>query len=191
MKEQEFFEKMATVWLELDALNEAAQAIAQEMTDLQRAGMTNATIHIRSDNGAMELLHRTGSDYEQANGRRREYIGKKPEAQEEARYRVRRWEQYKKLISEWQRKKARITEIQRQIERLEMIALGKQAKLFSEMGTAGSSGQKIGVPKDWKWLTPKMVIDHFNQSEDLAAMADDVEDVLGKTKRAESKKLAA
>lgn len=191
MKEQEFFEKMAAVWLELSALKEAAETIIQDMAQLEQAGMTNATIHIRSDNGAMELLHHSGSEYKQKGGRRREYVGKKPEAQEEARCKHKRYQSYQSLKHELASKQEEIRSIEYQIGRLEMAALGKQAKLFSKMGTEANSRHEPGVPTDWNWLTPKMVIDYFKHSPILAVVAEDVEDALAKVEWAESEKLAA
>jgi hypothetical protein len=180
MKEQEFFENMAAVWLELSKLKEAAQAISQQMAELQQAGMSAATPHTRSDNGAMELLHPTGSEYEKEHGRRREYVGKKPKAQEEAQDKISRWEKYRKLKDELASKREAIHLIEYRIEYLLMAALGKQAKLFSDVGTNAGSQQPQVVPTDWNWLTPKIVIEYFKRSPVLAAIADDVETVLSK-----------
>lgn len=190
MKEQEFFAKMAEVWLELSNLHEQADNLVSQMAELQQAGMSNATIHTRSDNGGMELLHPVGSDYEREHGRRREYIGKKPEAQEAAKAKVQRWHKHNALKTEWQTISSRCIEIERQIGRLETIALGRQAKLFSEMGTVPGSAAGKSVPKDYSWLTPQMVIDYFKRSPILSGMADDVQAVLGKVEWAEYQKAA-
>ncbi len=191
MNEQEFFEKMAAVWLELSNLKAAAQAISQQMNELQQAGMSAATLHIRSDNGAMELLHPTGSEYEKKHNRRREYVGKKLKAQEEAQDRISRWEEYRKLKDELGSKREAIRLIEYRVEYLLMAALGKQAKLFSDVGTNQAYQVSQIVPTDWRWLTPKMVIEYFKRSPVLAGIADDTETVLSKVDRAESDKLAA
>jgi len=190
MTEQEFFEKMAEVWMELHTQRQAAKDITEQMTALQEQGMSNATIHIRSDNDAMELLHPTGSSYEVSNGRRREYVGKKPEAQELARSRVQRFADHQTLGGQLHKTREKIRDIERQIERLHMAAKGGQAKLFSEMGTALPGGRRQPVPKDWNWLSPQMVIDYFSQSPDLVEMYEDVKAVLGKLVRVENKKAA-
>jgi len=191
MREQEFFEKMAAIWLELSKLKEAAEIIAREMAELEQAGMTSATIHVRSDNGGMELLHRSGSDYEQKNGRRREYIGKNSDKQLEARSKVKRYQSYQTLKGELASQQEHIRAIEYQISRLEMITLSKQAKLFSDVGTGNAGQQLYTVPTDWNLLTPKMVIEYFKRSPILAAIAGDVEDILGKMEWAEGEKLAA
>lgn len=191
MKEQEFFEKMAAVWLELSSLKEAEQQIAQQMAELEQAGMTNATIHIRSDNGGMELLHHSGSDYEKRNGRRREYVGKKPEAQEEAKARVSRFETYQNLKRELGSKRETVRSIEYRVEYLLMAALGRQAKLFSDVGTEAGSRQLQSVPTDWRWLTPQAVISYFKRSPTLAAIADDVEAVLSQVEWIENERKAA
>lgn len=190
MREQEFFEKMAAVWLEISTLKDEAQAIEQQMKELERAGMVKATIHTRSDNGGMELLHPTGSDYEKQTGRRREYIGKKPEAQRAAKARVERFHQHYTLKGELGRVTQRIKDIEHQISLLEMSALGRQAELFSEVGTTCSPDAAGPVPTDYNRLTPQMVIDYFKRSPILAAMADDVQAVLGKIEWAEVQKAA-
>jgi len=190
MKEQEFFEKMAAVWLELSKLQEQADDLVNQMSKLENAGMVNATIHTRSDNGGMELLHPTGSTYEQEFKRRREYIGKKPEAQEAARKRVGRWQKHRDLKAKWRITNGKIEDIKRQIQRLELLTLGKQAKLFSDVGTKSAGGRQPGVPTDWNWLTPQMVIEKFQQSRDLVEMADDVKAVLGKCVWAEHQQAA-
>lgn len=191
MKEQEFFEKMAMVWMQLDTLTRAIETITQEMAQLEQAGMTSATIHIRSDNGGMELLHHSGSDYEQKNGRRREYVGKNPDKQLEAKCRVKRYQTYQTLKGELGVMRDKKQTIKNQISRLEMAALGKQAKLFSEVGTTRPGSADKIVPTDWKLLTPKMVIDYFKRSPNLAAIAGDVEEILGKVDWVESERLAA
>lgn len=191
MSEQEFFERMAAVWLELSNLKVASQAIRQQMAELQQAGMSAATIHVRSDNGAIELLHPTGSEYEKEHGRRREYVGKKLKAQEEAQEKISRWEEYRKLKDELASKREAIHLIEYRIEYLLMAALGKQAKLFSDVGTTASSRQPQIVPTDWRWLTPRMVIDYFKRSPILAEIAGDVEAILGKVDWAESERRAA
>lgn len=190
MREQEFFEKMAAVWLEVSTIQDACIAIEKQLAELEQAGMTSATIHTRSDNGGMELLHPTGSDYERQTGRRREYIGKKPEAQQAAHERVKRYHEYKKLKGEWSKQAAKRVEIYRQIERLELTALGKQAKFFSEVGTSTSSKNPGLVPTDYTRLTPAQVIEYFRRSPILAGMADDVQAVLGKLEWAEVQKAA-
>lgn len=190
MNEQEFFEKMADVWMELHAQRQAAKDITEQMTALQEQGMSNATIHIRGDNDGMELLYPTGSEYERSKGRRREYIGKKPEAQEAARARVQRFADHQTLGGQLHKTREKIRDIERQIERLHIIAKGGQAKLFSEMGTAGAPAAGGRVPKDWHWLTPQMVIDYFAESPDLVEMYEDVKAVLGKLVRVENKKAA-
>lgn len=190
MREQEFFEKMAAVWLEVSTIQEICIAIEKQLADLEQAGMTNATIHTRSDNGGMELLHPTGSDYEKQTGRRREYIGKKPEAQQAAQDRVIRYHEYQKLKSEWSKQAARRIEIYRQVERLELAALGRQAKLFSDMGTKRADQVGRIVPIDYTRLTPAQVIEYFRRSPILAGMADDVQAVLGKVEWAEVQKAA-
>lgn len=190
MNEQEFFEKMADVWMELHGLRQTAKQITEQMTALQSQGMSNATIHIRSDNDAMELLHPTGSEYEVSNNRRREYVGKKPEAQEAARARVQRFADHQNLGGQLHKTREKIRDIERQIDRLHMIAKGGQAKLFSEMGTPGALASSKRVPKDWHWLTPQMVIDYFSQSPDLVEMYEDVKAVLGKLVKVENKKAA-
>lgn len=190
MKEQEFFEKMAEVWLELSNIREQADNLVAQMAELENAGMVNATIHTRSDNGGMELLHPTGSAYEKDNSRRREYIGKKPEAQEAARARVERWHKHVELKREWSRHQDKVRQIEYRIEYLYMAALGKQAKLFSDVGTQNAGQAAARVPTDWNWLTPQMVIDYFKQSPILAAVADDVQAVLGKVEWVEVQKAA-
>jgi hypothetical protein len=190
MREQEFFEKMAAVWLEISDIQDSCVAIEKQMAALEQAGMVNATVHTRSDNGGMELLHPTGSDYERQTGRRREYVGKKPEAQQAAQDRVNRYHEYHKLKNEWSKQASRRIEIYRQIERLELAALGKQAKLFSDMGTDQTTAAARIVPIDYNRLTHTQVIDYFRRSPDLAAIADDVQAVLGKVEWTEVQKAA-
>lgn len=190
MREQEFFEKMAAIWIELATLQEHADNLVRQMQGLEQAGMVNATIHTRSDNGGIELLHPTGSEYEQRTKRRREYIGKKPEAQESARARIERYHEHTRLKAEWLTITGKMRQIQHHIERLELVAVGRQTKLFSDVGTAGADGQLYAVPTDYSRLTPQMVIDYFRRSPDLSPMADDVEHALGKVECAEVQKAA-
>lgn len=190
MIEQEFFEKMAAVWKELSILQEHVTRLEGAMGTIERLGMTNATIHKRSDNGGMELLHPTGSDYERQTGRRREYIGKKPEAQQAAQERVNRYHEYCKLKNEWSKQAERRVQIYRQIERLEITALGKQAKFFSEVGTNRADQVERIVPTDYTRLTPAQVVEYFRRSPILAGIADDVEQVLGKVEWAQVQKAA-
>jgi len=190
MTEHEFLKKMAAVWFEFSAIQDTCISIENQLAELEQAGMTNATIHKRSDNGAMELLHPTGSDYERQTGRRREYIGKKPEAQQAAQERVKRYNEYLKLKSEWSKQATKRIEINRQIERLELTALGKQAKLFSEVGTQVGGQVERFVPIDYTRLTPAQVIEYFRRSPILAGMADDVQAVLGKVEWTEVQKAA-
>lgn len=191
MKEQEFFEKMAMVWMQLSTLKAAIETITQEMAQLESAGMTSATIHVRSDNGGMELLHHSGSDYERQTGRRREYVGKNPDKQLEAKCRVKRYETYRTLKAELAVMQEKLRNIEYQVSRLEMVALGKQAKLFSNVGTDQPAAAAPAVPTDWNWLTPKMVIEYFKGSPILAAVAGDVEDALSKVEWVEDERLAA
>jgi len=190
MREQEFFEKMAAVWIEVSTIQEQIVRLESAIATIERLGITNATIHTRSDNGGMELLHQAGSDYQKKTGRRREYIGKKPEAQDEAKARIERFQTYQKLKREWSEQAAKRIEIYRQIERLELIALGKQAKLFSEVGT--NRADQVGriVPIDYNRLTPAQVIEYFRRSPILAGIADDVQAVLSKVEWAEVQKAA-
>lgn len=178
MTEQEFFEKMATVWLHVDSLRSTVSTLVVEMAELEKLGFCNATIHFRSDNGGMELIHPTGSEYEHLNGRRREYIGKKSDLQAEARARVERWQKHRDLRIELKKTQNKISEIEHRIESLQMAALGKQTRLFSELGTAHELASKAAVPKDWNWLTPQMVIDYFDKSPILAGLVDDVKAAL-------------
>lgn len=191
MKEQEFFEKMAAVWLELSTLKATMETIAQDMAQLESAGMTSAKIHIRADNGGMELLHHSGSEYEQKNGRRREYVGKKPEAQEAARARIQRFGMHRKLKDELAIKNHAIRLIEHEIDNLCMAALGKQAELFSGMGTPGSAISPPAVPTDLNRLTPKDVVEYFKRSPNLREIAGYVEETLGKDEWGGSEKLAA
>lgn len=190
MTEQEFFEKMAAVWNEYSRLKELAQAIEMQMAELAQAGMTEATIHIRNDNGGMELLHPTGSTYERQAGRRREYIGKKLEAQQAARERVNRFHEYYKLDSNLNTHRQNINNIKYQIDRLLMSAFGKQAKLFSENGDKPGTKKLQPTPINYNWLTPSQVIEYFRRSPILAELADDVQAVLGKVEWAEVQKAA-
>lgn len=178
MTEQEFFEKMAVVWVEIDKLSQAAEALSVAIKVLEEQGISNATIHTRADNGGMELIHPTGSDYERQTGRRREYIGKKPGMQEAATARVRRWKEHSELKGQLRQREGRLAEIERKVFLLEMAALGKQTRLFSELGTAVELARLPAVPNNFDWLTPQMVIDYFHKSPILAGMADDVETVL-------------
>jgi hypothetical protein len=187
MTQDDFTERMVAVWAQLKTLQEQEETLTQQMDVLTQQGVTNATIHIRSDNGGMELLHPTGSEYERSTGRRREYIGKKPEAQEQAQARVERYHSCQSLYQELNKTREKIRSIHYHMGRLEMAALGTQAKPFSELGTKKSGGPGYFVPKDWNWLTPQMVIDYFKSSPDLAAIAGDVQDVLGKMVWAEQK----
>lgn len=190
MTQQEFFEKMAAVWNEYSRLTELAQAIETQMSELAQAGMSEATIHKRSDNGGMELLHPTGSTYERQTGRRREYIGKKPEAQQAAQERVMRYREYYKLEGQLSTHKQKLNDIKYQIDRLEMSTLGRQAKLFRENGDRPGTKKLQPCPIDYTRLTPAQVIDYFRQSPVLAGMADDVQAVLGKVEWAEVQKAA-
>lgn len=178
MSEQEFFEKMKTVWLQIDITRHAIVDLTSQIKALEEKGITNATIHTRADNGGMELIHPTGSEYERQTGRRREYIGKKPGMQDAAIHRVRRWKEHKELRSQLRQQESRLAEIERKVSMLEMTALGKQTRLFSELGTAGQLVRDPAVPNNFDWLTPQMVIDYFHKSPILAGMADDVETVL-------------
>lgn len=187
MTQDEFIERMMPVWAKLNNLEEQEQSLVQQMEELQRAGMVNATIHVRSDTGGIELLHPTGSEYERTTGRRREYIGKKPDAIEQAKARIDRYHAHNTLCQELSKTREKIKEIRYHMGRLEMAALGQQARLFSVVGTTQHSGGLQSVPKDWKWLPPQMVIDYFKQSPVLAVLADDVQDVLGKVAWAEQK----
>ena len=180
MVEEEFFQRMAAVWTKLTSLEEQEQTILQQMDELTQAGIVNATVHTRNDTGGMELLHPTGSEYERSTGRRREYIGKKAEAQAEALARVERYKTCQALGLELSKTREKIREIKYHIGRLEMSALGQQTKLFSAMGTSQHAAGFQSVPKDWKWLTPQMVIDYFKNSPDLAAIDGDVQEVLSR-----------
>lgn len=187
MTQEEFTERMVPIWARLNNLQEQEQDLVRQMEELQQAGMVNATIHIRSDNGGMELLHPTGSEYERATGRRREYIGKKQDVIEHAKARVDRYHTCQSLYGELSKTREKIKEIQHYMGRLEMAASGTQAKLFSVVGTPQHAAGFQSVPKDWKWLTPQMVIDYFKQSPVLVGLADDVQEVLGKVAWAEQK----
>ncbi len=180
MIQDDFAERMTEVWEKLKTLQEQEEQLTRQMDELTQQGVTNATIHTRSDNGGMELLHPTGSEYERSTGRRREYIGKKPEAQAQAQARVERYHAVNALYQELSKTREKIRSIHYHMGRLEMAAMGTQAKLFSELGTKQPGAPVKFVPKDWNWLTPQMVIDYFKQSPNLAAISGDVEDVLGK-----------
>lgn len=187
MIEQDFSERMAAIWEQLKTLQEQEETLTRQMDELTQQGTANATIHFRADNGGMELLHPTGSEYERSTGRRREYIGKKPEAQAQAQARVERYHASNALYQELSKTREKIRSIHYHMGRLEMAALGTQAKLFSELGTKTSSSRAGFVPKDWNWLPPQLVIDYFKSSPDLAAIAGDVQEVLGKIAWAEQK----
>lgn len=187
MTQDEFLERMMPIWDKLNNLKEQEQGLVRQMEELQHAGMVNATIHIRSDTGGVELLHPTGSEHERTTGRRREYIGKKQDVIEQAKARVDRYHTYQSLCGELSKTREKIKEIQYHMGRLEMAALGTQARLFSSMGTTPAEAQPGNVPKNWKWLTPQMVIDYFRQSPVLAGLADDVQEVLSKVAWIEQK----
>lgn len=179
MKEYEFFERVTAVWLELHSLQEQAAQLSQQIAALEQAGFVNATIHIRKDNGGMELLHPMGSEYEVTTGRRREYVGTKPEAQEVAKARVQRYHEWHKTSRQLAEVMSKVNRIQYQLARLEMITLGKQMSFLEEMGTNDNPATPQRVP-NVRDISPMGVIDYFKQSPDLMSIADDVMEVLGK-----------
>lgn len=179
MREQDFFERVTAVWLELRSLYEQSAQLSQKIAELEQQGFVNATIHIRKDTRGMELLHHSGSEYEVKTGRRREYIGTKPEAQEAGKARVERHKEWLRLKQELQKFTSKQTSIERQLRQLELAASGKQASFFSEMGTNDNSATSICVP-NVRDISPRGVIEYFKQSPDLMSMADDVEAIFGK-----------
>lgn len=180
MREQDFFERVTGVWLELHNLYEQSQQLSQQIAELEQQGFVNATIHIRKDTGGMELLHPMGSEYEVKIGRRREYVGTKPEQQKVAKERVARYHHLLKLTGEAREVRGKIHQIERAIERLEQVSRNIHQQSFFSMGTNGNSAVTHPVP-NVRDISPRGVIDYFKQSPDLAFMADDVEAIFGKT----------
>lgn len=139
-----------------------------KLYELSQAGMSQATIHIRSDNGGMELLHPSGSTYEKQHNRRREYIGKDPERQREARARVERYQQSEQLRQDIKRMSEAKTTIDRSISNIELQLFGRQ----SEMGTNRQSVP--AAPGQACILDDTEIVEYFKQSPVLSYMADDL-----------------
>jgi len=87
----------------LMAIHAEIEQVENEIEIKTMLPMTNATMHWRPDSKGertiLELLHPTGSEYEQRTGRRREYIGKDPEAIQEAREAKKRYREFQELVS--------------------------------------------------------------------------------------------
>jgi hypothetical protein len=141
-----------------------------KLDELSQAEMSQATIHTRSDNGGMELLHPSGSTYEKQHGRRREYIGKDLEKQREAKLRVERYQKSEQLRHDIEQMNMKKSIVDRSIGSIELQLFGRQ----SQMGTSRSSarpapGRDIPIPDD-----PAEIVAHFRQSPVLSYMADDL-----------------
>lgn len=143
------------------------------IADIQRAGVTNATIHRRSDTGGMELLHPSDSDYVRRNGRRREYIGQDPDKQREAKQLVARFE-------EWQGVKNKLEGLQSKRRLIDMSIAKMETHLFGQQLSMGTefTGEGRGLVPTLAAETPEQVIEYFKCSPVLNGMADDVEALL-------------
>lgn len=141
-----------------------------KLDELSQAGMSQATIHIRSDNGGMELLHPSNSTYEHEHGRRREYIGKDPIKQREARDRVERYQMSEQLRQDIKRMNNIISTVNRSVSHIELQLFGRQTEMGIAQPGAGSAPGKLDpIPDD-----PAEIVKYFSQSPVLSYMADDL-----------------
>lgn len=82
----------------LDQLKEEHEAMKTQAAEMVELGMTDAKKHWPSDKpGALVLLYSTSSKFYEETGRRKEYIGKKPERIAEAEARLKRYVDHKEL----------------------------------------------------------------------------------------------
>ena len=97
---QEIRARMLAVCDKLDGLESEVKAIQAQMDDLEKQGIICARLHWRKDKpGALELLYSSNSEYAKRTGRRRQYIGKDPQKQEQAKASIQRWKEHKQLGS--------------------------------------------------------------------------------------------
>lgn len=160
-----------------EALQDEISYWAGKVAQLKQAGVTEATIHWRSDNSAMELLHPSNSDYARKNGRRREYIGKDTFNQRDAKERVERYQELKLAEARLEDLRQKKNLLVSMIGRMELQLFGKQLKTGMDDGSAAK--RRVGiVPTLAADKTPEEVIDYFYKSPDLVSIADDVKAVL-------------
>jgi hypothetical protein len=147
-----------------------------------RGNMSNASLHWRRDRAGnrtmLELVHPSGSDYERANGRRREYIGTDPGNVAQARQRIKNYDEYQKL--EYLRREAtrQAQRIRGIIRQLALVTLGEQAKLWgqteSDSAPIHANDVTTGCTVSPQDMSPQDVLNYFENSPSLCVHADDL-----------------
>jgi hypothetical protein len=160
-----------------EALQDEISYWTGKVSELKQAGVTDATIHWRSDNSAMELLHPSNSEYARKHGRRREYVGKDTFNQRDAKERVERYQQLKLAVARLEDLRQKKNLIVSMIGRLELQLFGQQLNMGIDAGSRWG-----GLVPTLAAETPQQVIDYFKRSPDLCSMADDVEQLLSPKK---------
>jgi len=133
---QDVVEQFARVLKTLVELESQADYLEAKLEAMAALPMTNATVHWRKDrNGEptiLELLHATGSEYEQETGRRREYIGKDQEKIAEAKAARKRYKEHQELQRQIREIQSEARSIRYQLDRLELTANAEQTTMWGQ-----------------------------------------------------------
>lgn len=125
-------ERLTAIYEEYKRLQQCADELTKEIEQLEGQGITSANVYwIRKNDpdgkpDQLELTHPIGSQYYRQNGTRREYVGVKPEKIAAALASIDRFEQHQQLKTQHRRVVSQINSIKHQVNRLEMLAFGKQ-----------------------------------------------------------------
>lgn len=92
---------------------ETYRALVAEITNLEQAGITNASVYMRNET-YMYLIHPTQPD----GTRKREYIGADPTKQADARARLDRYEQHQNLTRQANRARSEIEQAVYSLDRI-------------------------------------------------------------------------
>lgn len=149
---EELANSLFEVLHKLADLEEQQTALQAKITALEARPMTDASPHWRKDRDGqptiLELIHRTGSTYEQANSRRREYIGKDPDKIAEARERRKRFKQHRELKRQLYDTEYQATRIRRGIKQLALLANEAEQKPLWGQNQAHQVDQ-VSPPETW------------------------------------------
>jgi len=179
--------------------------IDQQIDDMRFMSKTNATMHWRPDSKGertiLELLHPTGSEYEQRTGRRREYIGKDPEKIAEAKEAKKCYREWQELISRGKHLESAADRLHREIIKIDVISNGIKLELWGHENTAlinlvspnNGDGDRNGLRKatgtkemspgdslqavpilSTEKMSPNDVVNYFNNSDELRDLVPDL-----------------
>jgi hypothetical protein len=129
-------ERLISIAHRLDELKQEQAAIQAEINELQRLGVTDATPHWRRKEtkygkaAMLELIHSTGSAYEQRTGRRREYIGTDQVKIQAVLDCVKRYGRFRSLNLDLRDKERHVYRVEKGIDQLERLAFAKQITLW-------------------------------------------------------------